>query len=204
MADDPTMPPTRLPDVRIIDSHMVYEGWLTLDVVVMESEIAGQTRIFRREVHDHGDGAAVLAFERHRRTAIMVRQYRAGAMMADGRGLLLEVIAGLVDPPEDPALTVTREALEEAGVHLTPPNLVSCCYASPGSLTEKVWLYLAEIDITQPRHEGGGVAGEHEAIEVIELPLARLADMADRGKIADMKTLLLIEALRRREPALFA
>ena len=39
---------------------------------------------------------------------------------------------------------------------------------------------------------------------MVELPLADLADLADAGAIEDMKTLLLVETLRRRRPDLFA
>ncbi|ODN68417.1 hypothetical protein A6302_04282 [Methylobrevis pamukkalensis] len=35
------------------------------------------------------------------------------------------------------------------------------------------------------------------------MPLIDLAAHADAGRIADMKTLLLVEALRRRRPELF-
>ena len=47
-------------------------------------------------------------------------------------------------------------------------------------------------------------AQEHpENIEVIELPLARLAAMGDSGALQDMKTLLLLQTLRLRRPQLF-
>jgi hypothetical protein len=51
---------------------------------------------------------------------------------------------------------------------------------------------------------GGGVASEHEGIRVIERPLAVLADDADQGRIADAKLMILVLALRVRQPQLFA
>ena len=51
--------------------------------------------------------------------------------------------------------------------------------------------------------EGGGLAGEHENITVVEMPLAELRDRADRNALDDMKTLCLVQTLRLRRPDLF-
>jgi nudix-type nucleoside diphosphatase (YffH/AdpP family) len=203
MSDD-TLPPTRLPPMRIADRHMVHDGFVTLEVVVLDTEVRGETARIRREIHDHGDGAAVLAFDPEARTAVLVRQVRAAALVADGTGITVEAIAGLVDGVEDPEHTVRREAMEEAGVTLGSVEFLGAPYASPGAVTERIWLYLGEIDVSVPREAGGGVVGEHEEIEVLDVPLATLAALADRGGIGDLKTLTLIEALRRRRPDLFA
>jgi hypothetical protein len=50
---------------------------------------------------------------------------------------------------------------------------------------------------------GGGLASEHEQIEVTELSLDRLWSMAERKKIDDLKTLTLALMLRTRHPDLF-
>ena len=44
---------------------------------------------------------------------------------------------------------------------------------------------------------------EHEHITVLEVPLAELADALAAGRIDDMKTLALVQALRLAEPSLF-
>lgn len=203
MSDD-ALPPSRLPATRVADRRTIHDGWLNLDVVVIDTMVRGEPTRLRREVHDHGNGAGVLVYDPDRRTAVMVRQVRAAALVADGAGVTLEVPAGLVDAGEDPAATARREAGEEAGVVLRSLDLVGAPYSSPGSLTERVWLYLAEIDPAVVRTDGGGVAHEHEEIEVLDVPLRLLAAMADDGRLIDMKTLLLVETLRRRRPELFA
>lgn len=197
------LPESRLPPVSIKERRTVYDGWLTLEVAVLETTIHGEPRLVRREVHDHGDGAAVLVYDPARRSAVLVRQVRAAALIADGRGVTLEAIAGIVDDGETGEATVRREAWEEAGCVIGRLDSLGRSYASPGSLTERVWLYLGEIDPAAARGGGGGLAEENEEIEVVELPLADLADLADGGDALDMKTRLLVEALRRRRPELF-
>lgn len=197
------IPHSLLPPMRIADRRVVHDGWLTLEVVVVETSVRGQPARLKREVHDHGDGGSVLAFDPVARTAVLVRQIRTAALVADGHGVTIEAIAGLVETGEDPDETVRREALEEAGVTIGTMIPVGSPYSSPGSLTERVHLFLGEIDPSIPREIGGGLISEHEEIEVLEVPLALLAAMNDRGEIEDMKTMLMIEQLRRRRPDLF-
>lgn len=192
-----------LTPASIVDRRRVYEGWSRLDVLTVETQVRGRSVRLRREVHDHGHGAAVLAFDAGRRTAILVRQIRAGALVVDGSGVCLEAIAGLVDPGEDAETTVRREAWEEAGVVIGEAISLGMPYSTPGAVTERLALYLGEIDPAAERGAGGGLVEENEEIEVVELPLAELACRADAGRLDDLKTLFLVEALRRRRPDLF-
>jgi len=64
-------------------------------------------------------------------------------------------------------------------------------------------LFLASYRAGDRKGTGGGEASEHESLAVEEVSLSQLALMADDGRIEDMKTLLLIQTLRLREPKLF-
>ncbi len=69
--------------------------------------------------------------------------------------------------------------------------------------TERLHLFLAPYTAADRIGEGGGLAEEHEEIEVLEISLDELVGLLDRGAIADMKTLALIQALQLRHPELF-
>jgi nudix-type nucleoside diphosphatase (YffH/AdpP family) len=204
MTDGSPIPPSRLAPLAVVSREVLHRGFIRLEKVVADTVLRGRPVRLVREVHHHGDGAAVLAYDPARRLAVLVRQVRAAATLAGGDGILLEAIAGLVDDGEDPADTVRREALEEAGVALAAVEPVGAPFSTPGTVTERVHLFLGAIDAAAPRDGGGGVETEHEEIEVVEVPLAVLADLADRGALGDMKTLLLVETLRRRRPDLFS
>jgi hypothetical protein len=47
-------------------------------------------------------------------------------------------------------------------------------------------------------------SAEDEAIEVVEMALADVARSADTGELSDVKTLVLVQTLRLRQPRLFA
>jgi nudix-type nucleoside diphosphatase (YffH/AdpP family) len=157
---------------------------------------------FNREIEDHGRAACVLAYDPQRRTALLVRQFRAAVFLTSGETDLLEVVAGVVDAGEG-ADTARREAMEEAGVQLHNLETVAAVWTSPGISTERSEMFLASYSAADRTGEGGGLAAEHEKITVVEIALTELAALADTGRITDMKTLALVQTLRLRHPALF-
>jgi nudix-type nucleoside diphosphatase (YffH/AdpP family) len=159
-------------------------------------------RIMTREIEDHGTAVGVLPYDAGRKTAILVRQFRAPVMYATQQRDFLEAIAGTVEEP-DPAEAAKREAHEEAGLQLTTLEPVGTVWAMPGISTERMSLYLAPYTQASRVGDGGGLDHEHERITVVEMPLAELAAMADAGALADMKTMLLVQTLRLRHPGLF-
>ena len=75
---------------------------------------------------------------------------------------------------------------------------------SPGSVTEKLHLFVAEYEPGDRIRSGGGLEREGEDIEVIEMPLVdALAGIAN-GTIQDGKTIMLLQhvALELRGTAL--
>ena len=60
-------------------------------------------------------------------------------------------------------------------------------------------LYIAEVSAEDRRTNGGGNPHEGEDIEVVEMPLVELFDMAMRGEIEDAKTLVLVQRLMLEE-----
>ena len=69
---------------------------------------------------------------------------------------------------------------------------------SPGSVTEKLYFFVAHYDSASRVAAGGGVASEGEDIEVIELPLGQALAMVERGEIVDGKTIMLLQFLALR------
>jgi nudix-type nucleoside diphosphatase (YffH/AdpP family) len=185
--------------IEIVERKKAYSGWMSLTIASIR---LADGRIMRREVVEHGRAACVLAYDAERRTAMLVRQLRAPVYMASGETLVLEAIAGMLDGGEAPQ-TARREALEEAGLQLGELEAVADTWPSPGILTERVCLFLAPYRSADRVAAGGGLAEEHEDIEVVEMPLSDLAALADRGAITDMKTLALVQTLRVRRPHLF-
>lgn len=180
-------------------TRILHDGWSRF--LVAEITLEDGSRI-KREIEDHGRAVAVLPYDPIRRVALLVEQFRPPTFLAAGITSLLEVPAGLLDEadPEDGA---RREADEEAGVTLRDLEHVTSGWSMPGISTEQIDLYLAPYDAADRHGVGGGLTEEQENIGVREIDLVGLAAMSDAGAITDIKTLMLVFALRLRHPSLF-
>lgn len=177
----------------------VYDGWAEFMKLTIRRP-KGDTMV--REVEDHGAATAVLPFDPERRTALLVRQFRAPVFHSGGPPALLEAIAGLLDE-DDPEACARREAHEEVGLRLGAIEKVATVWSMPGLSTERMHLFLARYSPSDRVGEGGGLAEEHEDIEVVELRLSELPRLVATGGIADAKTIVLVQALQLRRPELF-
>jgi nudix-type nucleoside diphosphatase (YffH/AdpP family) len=183
--------------IEIADRTMLHEGWLKVSRVTLTFP---DGKSLRREVEDHGNAVAVLPYDPERRTALLIRQFRAPAFLSAGNVSLLEAIAGIIEE-DDPLETARREAIEEAGVNLEKLEYVGRAWTTPGISTEQMTLYLATY--SEDHHDGakGGIGDED--ITVAELSLRELAELADADGIHNMTTLALVQILRLRHPELF-
>lgn len=152
----------------------------------------GSWQELTREAYDRGNGAVILLYDRARRSVFLTRQFRLPAYVNGHRdGMLLEAPAGLLDA-EAPADAIRREVEEETGFRVRQVEEVFAAYMSPGSVTERLHFFVAEVSHRDRVARGGGDAGEGEDIEVVELPFwAALAAIA-RGEIVDGKTIMLL------------
>ncbi len=185
------------PEIVKVDER--YRGWSRLLVASIRLP---DGKVITREIEDHGHAACVLPYDPARRMAIVIRQPRAPVLLAGQAQNTLEVIAGLIDD-DAPETCARREAMEEAGLRLNALEHVGTAWTMPGISTERMDLFLAEYGAADRVGAGGGLAAEHEDIEVVELPLADLARLADSGGVMDMKVLALVQTLRLKRPELF-
>lgn len=177
-----------------------HAGWVSFHIATLR--LPDGTQILR-EIEEHGPAVAILPYDPARRVALLVRQFRTPAFFAAGVETVLECPAGLLEEPDAEA-GARREAEEEVGVTLGTLERAGFAWAMPGVSTERMHLFLAAYAEADRRSAGGGLAAEHEHIEVAEMPLSRLAAMAEDGTLDDMKTLCLVQTLRLRRPDLFA
>ncbi|MBT1621272.1 NUDIX domain-containing protein [Curtobacterium flaccumfaciens pv. oortii] len=193
----------RNPDVVVRDVEVVSDGWhvlrrTTLDVRRRDGRWDRQ----QRETYDRGNGATVLPYDAERGTVLLTRQFRWPAYVnGHPDGMLIEAAAGLLDE-DDPETAVRREAAEELGIRLGDLVRVGDVFMSPGSVTERVHFYVGAYTPADRVEAGGGVEDEGEDIEVLELALDEALAMVEDGRIADGKTIMLLQwvALRRVSP----
>jgi nudix-type nucleoside diphosphatase (YffH/AdpP family) len=152
----------------------------------------GEWQTMKREVFDRGHAATLLAYNVASRTVVLTRQFRLPPYRAGHDDLMIEAAAGMLDD-DTPENRIRAEAEEEIGYRLHDVRKVFEAFMSPGSVTEKLHFFVAEYEAAMRIGDGGGLAEEGEDIEVLELSIdAALAMIAD-GRIADAKTIMLLQ-----------
>jgi len=151
--------------VRIVERRLVYRGFFDFEVIKLRHRRFDGTMsdVVTREVLHIPEAAAVLPYDPLRDELVLIEQLRAGSLQHDEGPLLLETVAGLREPGETPDATVLREIVEEAGVEALRLEQIGVYIASPGAVTERSTVFIAQID---SRKAGGvhGVQGETEDI----------------------------------------
>jgi ADP-ribose pyrophosphatase len=111
--------------------------------------------------------------------ALLVRQFRPAI-----RGELVEIPAGLLDRPDEDAVScAARELFEETGYRHASIEFLGGVYPAAGFSNEYVHLFWARTD-AEP-------AGQPEAgIDLLRVPLAELIARARAGRVRDAKTAL--------------
>jgi len=184
---------------EILQVQTGHEGWAKFLVAKIRLP---DGRIINREIEDHGTAACVLPYNPIRKTAVLVRQFRAPVFFISGQQETLEAIAGIVD--ENNAIECARrEAMEEAALKLDLLEHIFTGWTMPGLSTERMHFYLAIYSGESRADIRGGIPNEHEDILAVEVGLGELAMMAARNQLTDVKTLLLLQTLRLRNPELF-
>ncbi len=106
--------------------------------------------------------------------------------------MLIEVPAGLLDD-RDPVAAVIAEVEEETGYRIGKPQKVFDLFMSPGSVTERLHLFIAEVTNDHRESDGGGLHEEGEDIHVLEVGFDEILPMIGDGRIRDAKTVILLQ-----------
>ncbi|WP_241037329.1 NUDIX domain-containing protein [Blastococcus litoris] len=189
------------PDVVVEDVELLAAAWHVLRrTTIRRRRSDGEWVTEQRETYDRGNGATLLPYDPERRTVLLTRQFRY-PVYVNGHpdGMLVEAAAGLLDD-DAPEVAMRREAEEELGVTLGEVRHVFDVFMSPGSVTERLHFYAAPYRPGDRTGAGGGLEEEGEDIEVLELPFDEALDMVDDGRIADAKTIMLLQWAALRGP----
>ncbi len=131
----------------------------------------------RELVHSNG-GVVILPMD-EQGNVTLVRQFR----YAQDR-ILLEAVAGKLEPGEEPLPAAKRELREETGFTADRWTDLGWICTSPGFLTERLYLYLA-----QDLHPGEQQLDPGEFLHCETMPLEELGRRIAEGLVEDGKTL---------------
>ena len=137
-------------------------------------------KLAKREVALHMGASAVLPVDDEGMT-YLVRQFRAPIEQ-----VLLEIPAGKLDSlDEDRLLAAKRELREETGFQADSWTHMVDIFTTPGFSNERISLYLA-----RDLKAGDAQPDDDEFLNLVRMPLKEAVEMAQRGEIQDVKTLI--------------
>lgn len=193
-------------DIDLIERREAYRGYLRIDSYRLRHRLfaGGWSRPLAREVLDRGRCVGVLLFDPSRDVAVLIEQFRIGALVANRPPWVVEVVAGVIENGQPADVVARREAREEANCEVLDLMPICDYVVSPGCSSETVALFCGRVD----SGDAGGVHGlahEGEDIRVSPLPTAKALAALAEGRIANSMSIIALqwlalnhEALRRR------
>jgi len=172
----------------LIHQETLHDGFFRLDAhrVRHDCYAGGEMEIVRENL-ERGDAVAVLLYDSVRDEVLLIEQFRIGAALRctdnQDEAWLLEIVAGMIDEGEEPEQCARRECIEEAGYAPRKLQPLGNYFPSPGACSERIFLYLAEIDRSERCNDGGGLAEEHEDIRSMWVSREQALTWVNTGRI---------------------
>jgi ADP-ribose pyrophosphatase len=153
----------------------------------------GWSEPIERELFERGHAAALLPYDAVRDQVVIIEQIRVGTLEQQ-RPWQLEIVAGIIDRDESAVEVVRREAVEEAGVDIGRIESVTSYYPSAGGCSEKLDVYVGEVDSSQAT----GIHGldyEGEDIKVHVMSREQAYQMVKDGVIENGASIIALQWL---------
>jgi nudix-type nucleoside diphosphatase (YffH/AdpP family) len=179
--------------IRIQKVETLSDDWYVLKKTTFDYQRKNGTwQRQSRETYDRGNGATILLYNRERQTIILTQQFRFPAYVNQHHGFLIEACAGLLDE-NDPVTCIQRETEEETGYRVRHVRKIFEAFMSPGSVTERLFFFVAEYSPESKVADGGGLQSDGEDIDILEIPFEQAMSMIETGEIMDGKTIMLLQ-----------
>ena len=127
---------------------------------------------------------------------VLVEQFRIGALEAPGDPWLLEIVAGVIDKPDEtPEDVARREAIEEANCYIQDLVHIYEYFVSPGGTSERISLFCGKVNAVGV----GGMCGleeEEEDIRVTVVPFLEAIAQLQAGNIKSAAPIIALQWLQ--------
>ena len=182
---------------KIHNKENVYRGFFKLNKYHLSNQLfkGGWSDKYSREIFERGHAAAVLLFDKKQDRLVFVEQFRPGAIVTEKSPWLLELVAGMIEKDEHPEEVVRRETLEEAGGLVLRLQKICEYLVSPGGSTERIWLYLGEVDSLNLA-DYAGLKQEHEDIKIHCVSTQTAFQWLDSGRLNNAMTIIAVQWLK--------
>ena len=179
---------------KILSNKNIYSGFFKMnEITIKYKKYDGSwSNSINRELFGGAQVSAVLPYDPIKKEIVLIQQFRPGTIAKNLGNYLDEIVAGIIDPGEDPQTTAKRECLEETGCEVKKLLPIQGYFPAPGSSESFYYLFLAEID-TFVGERIRGLKTENEDILVKSYKINEVKSMLNNGKILNGLTLIALQ-----------
>lgn len=179
--------------IKVLDEERAFDSYFKVDRALIHHQLTEtEATTYSRYKLTRPDAVTILVFNEDTKKVILVKQFRYPIIHHTTENVL-EAVAGKIDKGETPEQAAVRELHEEVGYKISESQLGTPIeiFASPGYSTEKIYIFLAVVkNSDKDPNAGGGVAGEHEDIEIVEIDIHEFMSKIKSNEIKDSKTII--------------
>jgi ADP-ribose pyrophosphatase len=183
----------RVADVVVTGPTQIGRGYMSYERYGVSINRDGEEPLRQqRDVLRGANVAAVLPVDIERDRVVLLRQFRLAGHLANGRGDMVEMVAGRIEDGEVSASAASRECAEEIGV--APQKLLELysTLSTPGITDEQIVFFVGFVDSSRVLARAG-VADESEDIEPFVVSIDEAIAALEDGRVANG---ILISALQ--------
>jgi len=182
------------PRFKIINKKNIYSGFFKMNEVALKYKKydGSWSNVIKRELFGGAQVSAVLPYDPLKKEIILIQQFRPGTISKKFNNYLDEIVAGIIDPGEDPETAAKRECFEETGCKIKKILPIQGYFPAPGSSESFYHLFIAEIET----FEGERIMGlktENEDILVRSYKISEVKDKLKNGEILNGLTLIALQ-----------
>ena len=182
--------------VKLLKKERLLNDFFKVDAAELQFEkFDGSWSVPVRRLNlERGEAVAVLIYLKDKDSFVLIRQFRFAVYEAGRDGWIEEIVAGVLDKEgESPVECARRECIEEAGYAIEHFEPIGTIFVSPGITTERIHLFIGYCNSDDRKFAGGGLAAEHEDIQLVEWSRREALQKLLNNKIEDGKTVLALQ-----------
>ena len=179
---------------KIINKKNIYNGFFKMNEVILKYKKydGSWSKNVKRELFGGAQVSAVLPYDPIKKEIVLIKQFRPGTISKDFDNYLNEIVAGIIDPGEDPMETAKRECLEETGCKVKKLIPIQGYFPAPGSSESFYHLFLAEIDAFEGERVMG-LKSENEDILVKSYKINEIKQKMQNKEIINGLSLIALQ-----------
>lgn len=182
-------------DVAVKARDIKYQGFFRIDQYQIKHRLFNGRwgALISREIFERGDAVVLIPYDPVNKKLLLIEQFRPGAIRTEPCPWCFEFIAGMFGENESPIDVAVREAEEEANLVVDEDQMLHVMnyLSSPGGTSEKLYMYVALMDLTHVVNGSiSGLEEENEDIKSHLVSLEQAMDLLNKGKINNATTII--------------